>query len=142
MRAAVKLFSPLCFIFFYLHVQYFSKFIDRFADIRRHRLAAQDLSRQTEVGDRHEHLLAFAMMVARARYLKPQLHIPFCLERAHKLGKRHENEPENLELLIGAHFAGVRVRDFYARDLERLALENWKFKQELQELRQQLEIRR
>ena len=55
----------------------------------------------------------------------------------HKLGKRHENEPENLELLIGAHFAGIRIRDFYAKDLERLALENFKLKHELQGLRQQ-----
>ena len=57
----------------------------------------------------------------------------------HKNGKRTENGPENLELVIGSHFSGKRIRDVYARDLERLALENLKLKQELQELRKQLE---
>ena len=55
----------------------------------------------------------------------------------HKNGKRTENGPENLELVIGSHFSGKRLRDVYARDLERLALENLKLKQELQGLRQQ-----
>jgi hypothetical protein len=49
----------------------------------------------------------------------------------HKNGKRAENGPENLELVIGSHFSGKRLRDVYARDLERLALENMKLKQEL-----------
>ncbi len=55
----------------------------------------------------------------------------------HKNSKRAENGPENLELVIGSHFSGKRLRDVYARDLERLALENFKLKQELQGLRQQ-----
>ena len=54
----------------------------------------------------------------------------------HRNGKRAENGPENLELVIGNHFSGKRVRDVYARDLERLALENLKLKQELQRLRE------
>jgi predicted nucleic acid-binding Zn ribbon protein len=54
----------------------------------------------------------------------------------HKNGKRAENDPKNLELVIGNHFSGKRVRDVYARDLERLALENLKLKKELQRLRE------
>ena len=56
----------------------------------------------------------------------------------HRNGKRGDNEPENLELVIGNHFSGKRVRDVYERDIERLALENYRLKQELQELREQL----
>ena len=52
----------------------------------------------------------------------------------HKNGKRGENGPENLELVIGNHFSGKRVRDVYARDIERLALENLELKRKLREL--------
>jgi hypothetical protein len=52
----------------------------------------------------------------------------------HKNGKRAENGPENLELVIGNHFSGKRVRDVYARDIERLALENLELKRKLREL--------
>ena len=57
----------------------------------------------------------------------------------HKNGKRDDNVPENLELVIGNHFSGKRVRDVYAKDIDRLALENLNLKQELQRLRKQLE---
>jgi hypothetical protein len=46
----------------------------------------------------------------------------------HKNGKRGDNSPENLELILGAHFSGRRVKDVYAQDIERLALENHKLK--------------
>ena len=46
----------------------------------------------------------------------------------HKNGKRGDNAPENLELILGAHFSGKRVKDVYAQDIERLALENHKLK--------------
>jgi len=52
----------------------------------------------------------------------------------HKNGKRDDNRPENLELILGAHFSGKRVKDVYARDLERLALENHKLKLRLSAL--------
>lgn len=54
----------------------------------------------------------------------------------HKNGKRADNDPENLELFIGNHFSGKRVRDIYAQDIERLALENLELKRKLKELQE------
>jgi len=47
----------------------------------------------------------------------------------HKNGVRDDNRIENLELCIGKHFTGVRLEDFYAKDLQRIALENYALKQ-------------
>lgn len=56
----------------------------------------------------------------------------------HRDGNRANNEPGNLELVIGNHFSGKRVSDVYGHDIERLLLENYRLKQELQKLREQL----
>jgi hypothetical protein len=53
----------------------------------------------------------------------------------HKNGKRDDNRPENLELIIGAHFSGKRVKDdIHLKDIERLALELYKLKLRLASL--------
>ena len=52
----------------------------------------------------------------------------------HKNGKRDDNRPENLELIVGHHFSGKRVKDVYAQDIERLALENHNLKLRLSAL--------
>ena len=53
----------------------------------------------------------------------------------HKNAKRDDNRPENLELIVGAHFSGKRVKDnIHLKDLERLALENHKLKLRLSAL--------
>jgi len=53
----------------------------------------------------------------------------------HKFGNRSDNLPEKLELWTTRHGAGARVSDLYHKDVERLALENYKLKQALNELR-------
>ena len=77
-----------------------------------------------------QHRLVMERMLGRPLEKREKVH--------HRNGKRGDNEPENLELVIGNHFSGKRVRDVYERDIERLALENYRLKQELQELREQL----
>ena len=53
----------------------------------------------------------------------------------HKNAKRDDNRPENLELIVGAHFSGKRVKDnIHLKDLERIALENHKLKLRLSAL--------
>jgi len=49
----------------------------------------------------------------------------------HKNGKRADNEPENLELWLAGHPAGQRLQDIYRKDVERLALENYNLKKQL-----------
>ena len=50
----------------------------------------------------------------------------------HKNGIRDDNRIENLELCASKHFSGVRVADFYSKDLMRLAQENHRIKQLMQ----------
>jgi len=49
----------------------------------------------------------------------------------HKNGKRADNDPENLEIWINGHPAGQRLQDIYRKDVERLALENYNLKKQL-----------
>lgn len=41
------------------------------------------------------------------------------------------NEPANLEIWLNGHPAGQRLQDIYKKDVERLALENYNLKQQL-----------
>lgn len=56
----------------------------------------------------------------------------------HKNSDRTDNRPENLEIIIGHHFSGKRVKDAYTKDIERLALENLNLKRQLLELQEKL----
>lgn len=47
----------------------------------------------------------------------------------HKNGVRDDNRPANLEVVVGKHFSGVLLKDFYSADMERLAQENHIIKQ-------------
>ena len=69
----------------------------------------------------------------------------------HKNGKRDDNRPKNLELIVGSHFTGKRVKDlvgehvqdqdgkgegkYLLAEIKRLAAEVKKMQQEIQELR-------
>jgi hypothetical protein len=53
----------------------------------------------------------------------------------HKNGIRDDNNIENLEIVINAHFSGVRLKDVYPKDIERLIIENYHLKQELERLK-------
>ena len=56
----------------------------------------------------------------------------FDFERVHhKDGIRSNNEPDNLEIWLNGHPAGQRLQDIYDKDVKRLALENYKLKQQL-----------
>lgn len=53
-------------------------------------------------------------------------------EKVHHIdGKRSNNEPANLEIWLNGHPGGQRLQDIYKKDVERLALENYNLKQQL-----------
>ena len=74
-----------------------------------------------------QHRLVMERLLGRALYRWETPH--------HKNGNRADNDPENLELWVQGQPSGVRVADVYAKDIERLALENWHLKAEVARLR-------
>ena len=74
-----------------------------------------------------QHRLVMEQMLGRVLYQWETPH--------HKNGNRADNSPDNLELWMRVQPTGVRVADVYAKDIERLALENWHLKAEVASLR-------
>lgn len=57
----------------------------------------------------------------------------------HKNGKRDDNTPDNLELIVGSHFSGKRVKDLQDKTVEHLSTEIERLGMELSNLKRQLQ---